>query len=213
MEEWIIVAIAFVAGLVIGIGANVLTGILIKRRSDKAYSVWYINYRYSPILWAVCFAVILAVQAFLKNDILWLIRLSVILFACACIAATDACIRKVPNSMLAFMLLNTLVFTLFFSQSFDWIQTIVAVAGAIIVFQIPSLLGLKVGWGDDKFAVVVAVELSVFGFLQTMVIVGIGFLVAAIYLKATHKGNLKTPIPMGPFIALGTVFTAVCPLI
>lgn len=75
MEEWIIVAIAFVAGLVIGIGANVLTGILIKRRSDKAYSVWYINYRYSPILWAVCFAVILAVQAFLKNDILWLIRL------------------------------------------------------------------------------------------------------------------------------------------
>ena len=175
MEEWIIVAIAFVAGLVIGIGANVLTGILIKRRSDKAYSVWYINYRYSPILWAVCFAVILAVQAFLKNDILWLIRLSVILFACACIAATDACIRKVPNSMLAFMLLNTLVFTLFFSQSFDWIQTIVAVAGAIIVFQIPSLLGLKVGWGDVKFAVVVAFELSVFGFLQTMVIVGIGF--------------------------------------
>ncbi len=115
--------------------------------------------------------------------------------------------------MLAFMLLNTLVFTLFFSQSFDWIQTIVAVAGAIIVFQIPSLLGLKVGWGDVKFAVVVAFELSVFGFLQTMVIVGIGFLVAAIYLKATHKGNLKTPIPMGPFIALGTVFTAVCPLI
>lgn len=115
--------------------------------------------------------------------------------------------------MLGLMLLNTLVFTLFHLPAFHLLQTAAAVAGAIIVFRIPSLLGLKVGWGDVKFAVVTAFELSVFGFLQAMVVVGIGFLIAAVYLKATRKGDLKTPIPMGPFIAVGTVFTAMCPLI
>lgn len=204
--------IAIIAGFLLGYAANAVTRLLIRRRSEESYNSWYINKPTIPLIWGVLFSIFTAWQWLVSYDFLRLLHITIIVFACACISATDALIRKVPNSMLIILLINSFAFALLNTNTAKWGERLLAVIVAIFIFQIPSMFKLSVGSGDIKFAFAAAIELSLFGFLQAMIFVGIGFLISAVYLGISKKGNLKTQIPMGPYIAAGLAFTAVCPL-
>lgn len=212
MHNWIIAIVAAFAGFALGVAANYLTRILVRNRTSDTFLVWYINYRYSILFWGCVVAALLGWQGWTTGSIEQLIRLSVIAVGCICISACDLLIRRVPNSMLLLLLANAVVFALLNLKEFHAGERFLSVLAVVILFSIPSSLHLNIGWGDIKFAVVIALSFSVLGLLQSMAIMGIGFLIAAIYLLISKKGNLKTSIPMGPFLAFGMILTTVFPI-
>ena len=63
------------------------------------------------------------------------------------------------------------------------------------------------GAGDIKYSGVIGICIYATGYFQSMVIMAILVAIAYLYLKITKKGDMKTQIPMGPFLSAGTVIT------
>ena len=76
-----------------------------------------------------------------------------------------------------------------------------------------TLLKVPVGAGDTKYCAVLGLCIYFTAFLQSMVLVGLLAIVCLIYLKATKKGGIKTMIPLGPLISLGSVISICFPFI
>ncbi|MEA4831299.1 MAG: prepilin peptidase [Oscillospiraceae bacterium] len=208
--------ISATAGIPLGISANYLTRILVKKRSCDSYSVWYINKSCSTVLWALCFSAYYALAALLLENINQLIPVAILFFACSCISAVDALIRKIPNSMLLIILANTVLYVILNYATEDIWNMFLSMLIGVLVFSIPSYFGKYIGWGDVKYAAVLALYLSLLGFCVSIIIMGASTAVYALLLKAKSKNNfketLKTSVPMGPFISFGVIITAIVPL-
>jgi prepilin signal peptidase PulO-like enzyme (type II secretory pathway) len=63
------------------------------------------------------------------------------------------------------------------------------------------------GAGDVKYSAVIGVCIYAMGYFQSMVFMGIFVAIYLVYLKITRKGGLKTLVPMGPFLSVGTVIS------
>ena len=74
------------------------------------------------------------------------------------------------------------------------------------------LIGIPIGTGDVKYSAAIGYCLGAFGYLQAALIMAAGLLIYLIYLVATKKGSLKTAVPMGPYLSLGVIVTALYPV-
>lgn len=206
------VALAGAAGLISGTAACFTTRLLMAARCKEPYSAWYITKPFTPFLWAAVFAAMYAASAAYLGGWREALPLMLMLFPLAAISACDAKIRKIPNPMLIVLFIEMVLLTALGWPELLIGERLIAAVVGLIVFMVPSLLKLSVGWGDVKLAVVLALIFRMFSFFQIIAIMGIGFAVAAVMLYATKKGNIKTSLPMGPFLALGAVITAVFPM-
>ena len=66
--------------------------------------------------------------------------------------------------------------------------------------------------GDIKFAAAIGFSMGLFGFLEAAIVMAVCLVIVLVYLLATKKGDLKTPVPMGPFLAAGTILAILAPL-
>jgi prepilin signal peptidase PulO-like enzyme (type II secretory pathway) len=136
-----------------------------------------------------------------------------ILSACIIISAVDITIRKVPNEMLLFTLIIGIVFVFVNNQVNSINLNIIGFVVGFIMFFLPTMIGKGAGWGDVKYAAVVGFCLGIYDFLTAVIIMTLILLVYTAYIMITGKGNLKTKIALGPFLASAFVIVLVLNII
>ncbi len=123
----------------------------------------------------------------------------------------DALVRKIPNSCLLSMLVVEVAYVIYHciaNKSLDIIPSIfMGFFIGMVVCLIPSILKIPMGAGDIKYSGVIGICIYATGYFQSMVIMAILVAVFYVYLKIMKKGDLKTQVPMGPFLSAGTVIT------
>ena len=75
------------------------------------------------------------------------------------------------------------------------------------------MIKVPVGIGDIKYGAVAGFYFGALGFIEVMLVMSAAELIYLGYLLITGKGNWKTWAPMGPYISVGMLFTALFPLI
>ena len=136
-----------------------------------------------------------------------------ILSACIIISAVDITIKKIPNEMLLFTLIIGLVFVFVNNQASSINLNIIGFIVGFIMFFLPAMIGKGAGWGDVKYAAVVGFSLGIYNFLTAVMVMTLILLVYTAYIMVTGKGNLKTKIALGPFMAAGFVAVLVLNII
>lgn len=151
------------------------------------------------------------------DDTALIIRNLVLLVPIFGIAVVDSLIRKIPNSLLLTMIIIHAVYAAYVSITQHSTQLLItSFIGAFIglfACTVPSFLRIPVGAGDIKYSGVIGLCIYFGGYLQSMVIMGLLALVVYIVLKISKKGDMKTMVPMGPLISVGTVISMCFPLI
>ncbi len=136
------------------------------------------------------------------------------------IAFVDALVRKIPNPLLLSMLLIDIGFLIYdcvkAENADDIVNNIfaflISFVFGFVVCLLPSLLKIPMGAGDIKYSAVIGATLYMLGYFQAMVLMALLVALFYIILKITKKGTIKTQIPMGPFLSVGTVITLCFPI-
>ena len=170
-------------------------------------------------------AVILGLAAaagvvFTADDYFIMAKYLLLLVPIFSIAFVDALVRKIPNPLLLSMLVVDLAFLIYDcvrAKDDDEILSIIfrVIVGfflGFIVCTLPSLLKIPMGAGDIKYSAVIGATLYFVGYFQAMILMAALVALFYVILKITKKGNIKTQIPMGPFLSIGTVITMCFPL-
>ncbi len=150
--------------------------------------------------------------------LLWLIRqvipnesnflfFSFYLLILLSLSRVDWLIRKIPNeALLALILVRLIQIGMFFSWEVIGDSFSGLLAG-FIIFQLPILIGRKIGWGDVKLAAVIGFLAGWQGLILSLVGMSLAMGFFSLLLILTKHGNLKSKIAIGPFLSFGLIFS------
>lgn len=204
-------------GVVAGLAMNRIAVFQVKRRTEESAKREAVDNVVLAVIWAlisgILFAVIFKLYGTTAKRLEYVAYISIALS----IGVVDLDIQKIPNlSVLALLVVRSaaVVYELVTGVSAKeaLFPSAIGLAAAFILYQIPMFFGIPIGVGDVKFASAIGCCLGIFGFLQSAIIMAIGLVLFLVYLMARKKGNLKTKVPMGPFLALGSVATIIYPV-
>ena len=208
--------IAIVYGILLGIVTIPLSKRLASSRTEDPGVLAPLNKAYIKIG-----AIVLGVAAslglmFTYESVAILIRNYAILIPIFALAFVDAFVRKIPNSCLLFILVAQTIYIIYMCISTKSLSIFPdAFFGLMLGFGIcliPGILRIPMGAGDIKYCAVIGFTVYLIGFFESMIIMSLLAVIAFIYLKVTKKGGIKTLMPMGPFLSVGTVVSMCVPL-
>ncbi len=207
-----------IVGGAFGLLCMKLTEKLISVRVSPGMNVLNINNRAAPFLWAFGMAVLFCFMCFMIPSYINRVEYALIMCAIACIAMVDISIRRIPNELLLAIITIKVISILVSGvlNGFDWKMFVFPIVGMVIglaTFLLPSLIHLYIGNGDIKYGAVIGFYFGFYGFLQSMVLMGIAALFYYIILRLLKKGDMKTRVPMGPFLSLGVLITIFFPFL
>ena len=212
MDILIKALIAIVYGTVIGVITIPLSKKLASTRTEdpgELAPLGRISVKLLLIFAGVAFSAGLVFTA--ADDFPLLARNMLLLIPILSICAVDALVRKIPNPLLLSMLVIELVYVLYYcisNKTTDIIPKIfVGFLLGMVVGILPGFLKIPMGAGDKKYMAVIGICIYATGYFQSMILMSLFVLIFYIGLKITKKGNIKTQIPMGPFLSVGTVIT------
>lgn len=211
------ILVGIIWGAVLGIISVPLSKKLTLNRTDDPVKAAPLNKPIFKIL-AVVVGMVASVGLVLTADDTYeLIRNMLLLIPIFSIAIVDSLIRKIPNSLLLAMIIFQAVYCTYYSiVNHTTRNLIMAAFGFFVGFAactVPSILKIPVGSGDIKYSAVIGLCVYFAGYLEAMVLMGLLAVVCLAYLKISKKGGLKTMIPMGPLISIGTVITMCFPFV
>lgn len=210
-----ILFISPISGLVVGIMSRLWSDKLIRARSIVPANVPVISTvkivsRSPGVSWLIWLS--LSISASVANALVasdwvdWLI-ISGYTFILLALARTDWLIRKIPNpTLLALILLRC--GHLLINRDLDLVAQ--SLAGLIIgyfFFQLPTLTGRTIGMGDVKLAAVTGFCTGWKGMLFSVALMGVTISLYLLLLILTGRGNLKTKVAIGSFLAFGMLFS------
>lgn len=211
------ILIGIVYGALAGAVAIPISKKLILKRSEDPGDTIALNGRVARLGIVSACVVAGAVLAVTSSDWAIMVRNMLLLLPMLCIAIVDSLIRKIPNPLLlAMIIIQGVYLTYYCVINHTTSLLITAGFGFFIGFfacTIPSVLKIPVGAGDIKYSAVIGLCIYFSSYMQAMIIMGILAIVAYIFLKATKKGDMKTLIPMGPFLSIGSVISMCFPLL
>lgn len=205
------IIIAIVYGIVLGLITIPLSKKLTLSRTDDPGKA-------APLTKAplMLLAVVLGVGAsfgvvFTADSYEILIRNLLLLVPIFSISFVDALVRKIPNPLLLTMIVIDLVYVIYVcvsTHSLDILpKTFIGMLIGLIVCYVPSMLKIPMGAGDIKYSAVIGMCIYAMGYAQSMILMAVLVAIFLVYLKVSGKGGLKTQIPMGPFLSVGTVIS------
>lgn len=210
-------SVGALSGLAAGFLFNRLAAFQITKRTNDPVKKETVKKTWLVLVWALISSGLFVAVVLKQPDLLRRIEYCVYISLALNISVVDWLIRKIPNGLLLALMLTKLIFTVYDiigegTLRVAWKPPVVGLAVGLGLFIIPSFFGIMIGAGDVKFAGVIGFCLGFSGFIQSMVIMAAALMVYLIYLIVTHKGNLKTPAAMGPFLSLGAIVTLLLPL-
>lgn len=193
--------IVYIIGLIIGFYAEKISIFLINKRTENKHL--FINKN------AIIFALVNSlfwILIFIKNGINTLSFIYAFsILACISLSYIDIKIKKIPNSILVFLLILATV-NIFLNNGFKNIGiNLIGLLTGFVVFFAPALIGKGAGFGDIKLAAVIGYFLGFYNFITSIAIMSIFLIIYFIYIVITKKGGLKTKIPFGPFLSIGFI--------
>lgn len=189
----------------------------IKQRTDETAKLEAVQNAAVMITWVLLSGVLFAVAFVRFDDIAQRLEAIAYISIAISIGVVDLDIKKIPNSsVLALLIVRTAAIIYAIATDVPvkecLIPSLIGLASGFILYQIPMYFGIPIGTGDVKYSAAIGYCLGAFGFLQASLIMAAGLLIYLIYLVATKKGSLKTAVPMGPYLSLGVIVTALFPM-
>ena len=205
------------AGIAAGLAFNRVAVFQVKRRTEDSAKREAVDNVALAIISAVISGILFALIFKLYGSTPKRIEYAAYISIAISIGVVDLDLKKIPNlSVLALLAVRTAaaVYELISGGSAKGaiFPSLIGLAAAFILYQLPMLIGIPIGTGDVKFAAAIGYCLGLTGFLEAAIIMAIGLALLLALLKVTKKGNLKTKVPMGPFLALGTAATIIFPV-
>ncbi len=204
-------------GILAALAFNRIAIFQIKRRTDENAKIEAVGNTAVIAAWVLLSGILFAAAfAIFKTTAARLEAIAYISVAIS-IGIIDLDIKKIPNSLvLSLLIVRTVSIIYAIATGVPVKQTLIpsliGLAAGFILYQLPTLIGIPIGTGDVKYSAAIGYCLGAFGFLQASLIMAAGLVVYLIYLVATKKGSLKTAVPMGPYLSLGVVVTALYPV-
>ena len=204
-------------GILAALAFNRIAIFQIKRRTDENAKIEAVGNTAVIAAWVLLSGILFAAAfAIFKTTAARLEAIAYISVAIS-IGIIDLDIKKIPNSLvLSLLIIRTVSIIYAIATGTPVKQTLIpsliGLAAGFILYQLPTLIGIPIGTGDVKYSAAIGYCLGAFGFLQASLIMAAGLVVYLIYLVATKKGSLKTAVPMGPYLSLGVVVTALYPV-
>ena len=186
---------------------------LISKRTGKSAEGRLMNARLSWIAWLVCGAAGCGIIAFMNNDMASRLEFVSIYILLLGLSAVDYKIRKIPNDLLAALLVIRIANLIYTRDYAGMILSLVGLVIGFILFQVPSMLGINIGWGDVKLASVAGFCLGITGLFQSVLIMAAALGVYSIYIIAAKKGNMRTKVAIGPPLSMGIMISILFPVI
>ncbi|MCT4611825.1 MAG: A24 family peptidase [Clostridia bacterium] len=145
----------------------------------------------------------------ITNDLFEFIMYSIFLTASLFISYIDKEIKLIPNELVIITLICGVLLSIsraIANNSFMPIMYMVInlLIGFMIIFLLIVISRGGMGLGDAKYLAVIAVLLGYEKAILVLFISSFAGTFYAIYLLATKKGKLKSEIPFGPFLTMGT---------
>lgn len=207
------ILIAATAGYLMGVLSLKLTRFLVAKRIQNAGEVLlkdrFSSYYIWGILSAVAYVLISQITGFGLTSMEGVLLFSL----CLCLSVVDYRIRKIPNELLLALIIIKAVLLVIDYKPYGLIKAIIGFALGIVIFMVPSFLGINIGWGDIKYAAVAGFYLGAVSLLQVIIVMALGLGAYTIYLLVSKRGNLKTAAALGPYISLGIIVTMLFPII
>lgn len=198
-------AVISVLGFVTGLFMEKASTALIRNRIKSLESSKFTGSTGKSLMWgmvnALSWLFVIEINGLNPQSIQALLIISV----CIVLSTVDISIKKIPNELILLTLIIGASFMVTNLQVENITMNLLGFALGFILFLLPAVIGKGAGWGDVKYAAAVGFCLGVYGFLTAIIIMTMVLLIFTAYIILTGKGNLKTKIALGPFMAFGFV--------
>lgn len=205
MNQLIIDAVIFSLGAIIGVCMEKASLYLIKRRENTLRVYQFSGSEKKTLFWAgingTGWLMLIKINGLEANTLECMLLLSV----CIVLSVVDMSIKKIPNELIILTLIIGAAFSITSQPIWSLGINVFGLGLGFIIFFLPAIIGKGAGWGDVKFAAAVGFCLGVYGILSAVLIMAICLLGYIVYLIISGKGNLKTRVALGPFIASGFI--------
>ncbi len=193
----------FLSGLPVGILLEQLSIFLIKKRTTANIPVFFSGSIIHTACWAAVGGLGLLTSAMISGFTLTFVELALMFCTCLVLTVVDITIRKIPNELILFILIVGAISALFHHSLGEMKINIIGFVVGFILFMLPAFFNKGAGMGDVKFAAVVGLYLGVYNFLVAVVLMSAILLIYTLYMVVFRKGNFKTKVALGPFMAAG----------
>lgn len=210
MEYTILIAVIF--GGMLGEVARRASKQMITNRTMQPSKSSLLNNKLAPLLWIVISALGCVGIVLLTYDVVSKFEYMCIYIILISISAIDNEIRKIPNMLILLLIAVKTCATLIVWNPEALLPAFAGLVAGIVLFLLPSKLGISIGWGDVKLAAAAGFCLGIIGVLQAILIMSAVLALYLCYLVITKKGSFKTKVAIGPSLSVGVMVTLLFPL-
>lgn len=213
MNQFTTTVLIMIIGAVVGVLMEKSAVYLIKQRVKTLTHHQFSGSLAKTMFWAV------------MNATIWLIFIKInglesktlecmMLFSiCLILSAVDISIKKIPNELVLMTIFVGGAFIITGQPITSIGMNVFGLLIGFVIFFLPAMIGKGAGWGDVKYAAAVGFCLGAYGIISAIMIMTFFLMIYACYLIIRGKGNLKSKVALGPFMASGFVSVLVINLI
>lgn len=213
MDQLLITAEVFIIGAVTGVLMKKTTDFLISQRVKTITNHQLSGSVTKTIFWAMLNATIWLVFVKLNGLEPKTLECMLLFSICVILSAVDISIKKIPNELVLMTLFVGGAFIITGQPITSIGMNIFGLVIGFIIFFLPAIIGKGAGWGDVKYAAAVGFCLGVYGIISAIMIMTFFLMIYTAYLIIRRKGNLKSKVALGPFMASSFVSVLILNLI
>jgi Flp pilus assembly protein protease CpaA len=197
--------ITILLGGIVGLLLQRLTLHLINSRTNSLIENSFYKKILNPLFWIAFNSISWLVIIYIGGLNLSSIEVVLVLSACLSLSVVDIIIRKIPNELILSLFIVAIIF-IFINNKFATINlNLMGLLIGFILFLLPSFIGKTIGMGDIKLSGAVGFCLGTYNYFLAIATMGALVIPYLAYILISGKGNLKTKIAYGPFMAAGLV--------
>lgn len=212
MTDWLFILIV-ATGLPLGLFAKAWARQMIQQRQPGlGLPFWIDDSRQMQAAWSLMGMLIHATVIIIASLSRTALIYAVWFYALLLLSAVDLAIRKIPNEMLALMIIARLFDLIIHRNLTNLPRALLGLAAGYFFFTLPVLIGRSIGKGDAKLAAVIGFCIGIYGMLQSIAVMSLAIVTILALIMKKKRGSLKTKVAMGPYLSIGMVVSILFPL-